>query len=471
MCPPGCASRRSVSRQRAPAGCLTVGRRISAPSSRCLALCCFRCSLSRCCGEAAGGRRGNASRPFFVIPAQNEIRHTRAKKGPSYPRSPRVSRRVQHRALLQNALASPCGRKGPEWRERIWGGARLWAGWRSRCCSRWRARRWASRAAGKVRRRRTGGVRWRSPSVSSTPARCSTPARSRAGAATATAKRTRRRGASARSARARSHTCGLRETGEIECWGANHFEPSRRTSRRFSALSAGNRSHRCGLRETGAVECWGSNGYGQGRMRRRDASARSAPAERYTCALLEAGAVECWGRNNWDGRNERADGALQRAQRPAGSTPAGCARRARSSAGDTTKTAKRTRRRGASARSARAGRTAAGCARRARSSAGEATAPAKRTRRRGASAQSALARSHTCGLRETGAVECWGGNDRGETDVPAWLREPMLAVPATGSGGLLDRGGEAPRAGLAVFGAALLSLLALALLRRGRRRS
>ena len=78
---------------------------------------------------------------------------------------------------------------------------------------------------------------------------------------------------------------------------------------------------------------------------------------------------------------------------------------------------------------------------------------------------------HTCGLRETGAVECWGWNEYGQADVPAWLRESMLGVPATGSGGLLDRSTGIHRACLAAFGAALLSLLALALLRRNRRRS
>ena len=57
------------------------------------------------------------------------------------------------------------------------------------------------------------------------------------------------------------------------------------------------------------------------------------------------------------------------------------------------------------------------------------------------------------------------------TNVPAWLRGPTLTAPATGSGGLLDRGAKAPRASIAAFGAALLSLLALALLRRSRRRT
>ena len=49
---------------------------------------------------------------------------------------------------------------------------------------------------------------------------------------------------------------------------------------------------------------------------------------------------------------------------------------------------------------------------------GQADAPAGRF-----SAVSA-GRYHTCGLRETGAVECWGDNDYGQTDVPEDLATP-----------------------------------------------
>ena len=152
------------------------------------------------------------------------------------------------------------------------------------------------------------------------------------------------------------HTCGLRETGVVECWGSNWYGQADAPAGRFSVVSAGDR-HTCGLRETGAVECWGANRNGQ----------TDAPAGRFSTVSAD-----------W---------------------------------------------------------------------------------------------YHSCGLRETGAVECWGWNGYGLTDVPAWLRQPTLGVPATGSGGLLDRGPEMQRASLVALGAALLSLLALALLRRGRRRS
>lgn len=62
---------------------------------------------------------------------------------------------------------------------------------------------------------------------------------------------------------------------------------------RFSTVSVGARQS-CGLRETGEVECWGENEYGQ----------MDAPSERFTqvsvgegstCGLTEAGGVHCWG--------------------------------------------------------------------------------------------------------------------------------------------------------------------------------
>ena len=150
------------------------------------------------------------------------------------------------------------------------------------------------------------------------------------------------------------HTCGLRESGAVECWGDNYLGRADAPAGRFSAVSAGV-FHSCGLRETGAVECWG-----------------------YT----------------FDGQ----------AQPPAGEQ-----------------------------RSVSAGEY------------------------------------HACAVSVDGAASCWMIYN-GAADVPAWLRRTTLGAPATGSGGLLDRGAEAQRAGLAAFGAALLSLLALALLRRSRRR-
>ena len=89
------------------------------------------------------------------------------------------------------------------------------------------------------------------------------------------------------------HTCGLRPSGTVECWGYNASGQTDAPGGSFSAVSAGS-SRTCGLRESGAVECWGSNDEG-----RTDASAGRFTAVStlgaHTCGLRENGAIECWG--------------------------------------------------------------------------------------------------------------------------------------------------------------------------------
>ena len=93
----------------------------------------------------------------------------------------------------------------------------------------------------------------------------------------------------------REHSCGLRETGAVECWGYNYSGQTDAPAGRFSAVSAGG-WHTCGLRETGAVECWGYNEDGRADAPAGRFSAVSVGG-RHTCGLRETGAVECWGYN------------------------------------------------------------------------------------------------------------------------------------------------------------------------------
>ena len=176
----------------------------------------------------------------------------------------------------------------------------------------------------------------------------------------------------------RLYSCGLRETGAVECWGNNGAGETDAPAGRFSALSAGV-WHTCGLRETGAVECWGDNEYGQTNAPAGRFSALSA-RWLHTCGLRESGAVECWGRNNY-GETDAPAGNFS-ALNAGGHHSCGL-------------------------------RESGAVECWGWNSYGQTNAPAGRF-----SAVSAGG-LYSCGLRETGAVECWGDNRNGQTDAPA----------------------------------------------------
>ena len=89
-----------------------------------------------------------------------------------------------------------------------------------------------------------------------------------------------------------SHTCALRETGEIACWGANTYGQSAAPPDRYRAVSAGD-YQTCAQRESGEIECWGYQFDGQPRPPAGKQLAVSVGG-RHACALSEAGAAYCW---------------------------------------------------------------------------------------------------------------------------------------------------------------------------------
>lgn len=117
------------------------------------------------------------------------------------------------------------------------------------------------------------------------------------------------------------HTCALRESGSVVCWGSNVLGQvgdasfmDRRTPVAVDLESvevvAAGENHTCTLRTDGSVACWGANNRGQlglggGEDRGAPqvvaglASIRSLAAGfQHTCVVLGTGSVWCWGLNS-----------------------------------------------------------------------------------------------------------------------------------------------------------------------------
>ena len=89
------------------------------------------------------------------------------------------------------------------------------------------------------------------------------------------------------------YTCGLRDTGAVTCWGLDDYGQSTPPADTFVSVSAGG-LHACGLRDTGAVACWGSDSHGQSTPPAGTFVSVSA-GRLHTCGLRDTGAVACWG--------------------------------------------------------------------------------------------------------------------------------------------------------------------------------
>ena len=212
------------------------------------------------------------------------------------------------------------------------------------------------------------------------------------------------------------HTCGLRPNGAIECWGDNRLGQADEYTGPFSTISAGT-NHTCGLRTNGVIVCWGDNGDGQADVPSGSFSAVSAGG-RHTCGLRPSGAVECWGANLNDRGQTNAPSGLfstvsARWDHTCGLRTNGAVECwGRSTSGQT------------NAPSGMFSVVSAGtnhtCGLRTNgvivcwgsNDYGQADAP------NGSFSAVSAGRLHTCGLRPSGAIECWGSNDTGQTDVP-----------------------------------------------------
>ena len=106
-----------------------------------------------------------------------------------------------------------------------------------------------------------------------------------------------------------SHTCAIRATGQLYCWGTDgtgsSFYPLS-GYRDWKSVSVGT-AHRCAIRGTGYLYCWGSDAYGQ--VGNGSAGAPSKPfrigsattwrsvsaGATHTCGIRGTGILACWG--------------------------------------------------------------------------------------------------------------------------------------------------------------------------------
>jgi alpha-tubulin suppressor-like RCC1 family protein len=143
-----------------------------------------------------------------------------------------------------------------------------------------------------------------------------------------------------------THTCALKTTGGVVCWGDNFAgqvgdgttadrwtpTPVYGLASGVGAIAAGS-YHTCALPTTGGVVCWGDNAYyqlGDGTQIKRltptsvsglaGGVAAVAGGENHTCALTSGGNVVCWGTND---HGQLGDGTQTNRPTPASVTGLG----------------------------------------------------------------------------------------------------------------------------------------------------
>ena len=232
-----------------------------------------------------------------------------------------------------------------------------------------------------------------------------------------------------------NYTCGIRDTGTVECWGSDRQGAAMPPPGAFTSVSAGY-EHACGIRDTGTVECWGNNDQGQLSLTPTGTFTSVGAGEYHTCALRTTGSIECWG------RDVPSAGILMA---PAGTFTSVSAGYAHTcgirDTGEAECWGSNSGSRGYSGQS----RPPAGTFTSVSAGAyhtcgvrGTGTVECWGRDREGAETPPpgtfisvSAGAVHTCGIRDTGAVECWGGDRYGQSRPPTGM---FTSVSAGGIG-------------------------------------
>ncbi len=106
------------------------------------------------------------------------------------------------------------------------------------------------------------------------------------------------------------HSCGLRESGAVYCWGDDEPWDTGIPAERFIAISSGG-TRACGINETGDLRCWGKRYSGTPANEPPEGSFIGvSQGACHSCAVRDDSTIHCWG---WESSSENAPppGAFQ----------------------------------------------------------------------------------------------------------------------------------------------------------------
>ena len=89
-----------------------------------------------------------------------------------------------------------------------------------------------------------------------------------------------------------NHSCGIKDDGNIECWGNNNYGQATPPTGLFVQISTG-MNHTCAVNINQNIECWGRNDYGE--TTPPAGSATVSSGNWHTCGIKNDNTIECWG--------------------------------------------------------------------------------------------------------------------------------------------------------------------------------